>query len=41
LARSLRAQERAIERLTRQARKLIAQDPQRTVLVQFGRKYGI
>jgi len=28
LARSLRAQERAIERLTRQARKLIAQDPQ-------------
>ncbi|HKM80014.1 MAG TPA: IS110 family transposase [Candidatus Acidoferrum sp.] len=30
LARSLRAQERAIERLTRQARKLIAQDPQLT-----------
>ena len=28
LARSLRAQQRAIERLTRQARKLIAQDPQ-------------
>ena len=28
LARSLRAQERAMERLTRQARKLIAQDPQ-------------
>jgi transposase len=30
LARSLRAQERAIERLTRQARKLIAQDPELT-----------
>lgn len=30
LARSLRAQERAIERLTRQARKLIAQQPQLT-----------
>jgi len=30
LARSLRAQQRAIERLTRQARKLIAQDPQLT-----------
>jgi len=30
LARSLRAQERAIERLTGQARKLIAQDPQLT-----------
>jgi transposase len=30
LARSLGAQERAIERLTRQARQLIAQDPQRT-----------
>jgi len=30
LARSLRAQERAIERLTRQARKLIAQDPHLT-----------
>jgi len=29
LARSLRAQQRAIERLTAQARKLIAQDPQR------------
>jgi transposase len=28
LARSLRAQQRAIERLTRQARQLIAQDPQ-------------
>ena len=28
LARSLRAQERAIQRLTREARKLIAQDPQ-------------
>jgi transposase len=30
LARSLRAQQRAIERLTRQARKLIAQDPHLT-----------
>ncbi|MDR3674840.1 MAG: IS110 family transposase [Acidobacteriota bacterium] len=30
LARSLRAQERAIKRLTQQARKLIAQDPQLT-----------
>ena len=30
LARSLRAQKRALERLTRQARKLIAQDPQLT-----------
>jgi transposase len=30
LARSLRAQERAIRRLTQQARKLIAQDPQLT-----------
>jgi transposase len=30
LARSLRAQERAIQRLTQQSRKLIAQDPQLT-----------
>jgi transposase len=30
LARSLRAQERALQRLTRQARQLIAQDPQMT-----------